>query len=444
MERNVPRLSIASLPPWLWFWLVVYVLSLPRVIHGLRQQHVNVLSSYETLPAGTITGLHVYFLSVLPQLLSTLALALGLFTVVVPWLRAAYLERRFRLKRSSAASPALEEIKNFIDEHAPGIEIKVNLIRTNQLAFVYPLGFRRTALAIFGGLVKLWRSDRQVAEAVLLHEIGHHRQGDTLIVGAGSFFEALARYWLFLGLLAVAVAAIDGAIISVQIADRLGHDLLTTLVSFVLWVMPEVFLEFTGVLFWILSALVIPVIGGIWCAELNADRFAVGAQGSSEHLSSALGKLAPHRSWWRWFLFRMYHPPQTVRRWAARRPGKTVALMTLLLIFPLAYVAKVATMSGWALSLYLSQCVLGCDLAAVWEDLSSNVEFVLGGYVRIWLAMAGLLLLWPVLSKYWEGIFTNKPGRRFASQPRSYRAYALSATLVCVLALSFYLLRLPG
>ena len=193
-----------------------------------------------------------------------------------------------------------------------------------------------------------------------------------------------------------------------------------------------------------IAAVVIPLIGGIWCAELNADRFAIDAQGTPKHLTGALDKLAPRSSWWRWILFRMSHPPLGLRRWASRRSGQTNVLIALLLIFPLAYVAKAAAMTGWGLSLYLSQCVLGCDMAAVWKELGANVGYLLDGYVRVWLAMAVLLLVWPVVGGYWERVFSGLSERKLASRSRGYSAYLLSAALACVLAISCYILLLPS
>lgn len=55
--------------------------------------------------------------------------------------------------------------------------------------------YRRSALAIFGGLARLWRADREAAGTILLHEIGHYRQGDPLAQGAGAFFGEYLRRW---------------------------------------------------------------------------------------------------------------------------------------------------------------------------------------------------------------------------------------------------------
>ncbi|NJL50139.1 MAG: M48 family metalloprotease [Leptolyngbyaceae cyanobacterium SM2_5_2] len=178
------------------------------------------------------------------------------------------------------------------------------------------MGYRKSAIAIFGGLVKLWRSDPEAGRAILLHELGHCRHGDVLMIGAGSFFETLLNSWVrFLILffiiptlflygwfllgslhehwqLAQMLTATDQELnaINSQLGE-LGIEP-TEIPSrgnwFVNWLIFQVGMLFTlGLPSTIASILALvlttPIIISLplmatWCAEFNADQFVVGEQ----------------------------------------------------------------------------------------------------------------------------------------------------------------------
>ena len=147
------------MPPWLWFWLILYFLSIPGQIRF-----------YTPIVEDLFSLNDLFGLVNVPGLLPSFVLFIGVLLIFFPTLRASYLERRFQLVEPDQSSPTLIEMKAFLEQHVPGIHIKTNMLRTDQLAFVYPLGYRNTGIALFGGLFKLWHSDRKTAEAVLLHE----------------------------------------------------------------------------------------------------------------------------------------------------------------------------------------------------------------------------------------------------------------------------------
>jgi hypothetical protein len=102
------------LPPWLWFWLVVYGLSLPWQIRICRQM-LSDLFFHKELPE-SLTGTYFAFvlrLSNMPELLPCLALLLGILAIFFPWARAAYLEWRYRLAKSPHEAPAIKESETF-------------------------------------------------------------------------------------------------------------------------------------------------------------------------------------------------------------------------------------------------------------------------------------------------------------------------------------------
>jgi Zn-dependent protease with chaperone function len=411
-----------SLPPWLWVWLVVYAVSLPEVMNTARFQ-LRKLTGIE-VDFGGETLFFTRF-SYLPTFLVALTVLAGILTVFLPAMRRAYLERRFRLTASPSISPALKEIDSFIHVHAPNIELKGNLLRTDQLAFVYPLGYRTTAMALFGGLVKLWRSDREAAEAVVLHEIAHYRNGDTLLVGAGSLFTSLIRYLPLITFVSL-VIAIPARSISWMATQALSYE----------WnlVTPALLLQIVAlwiyVMFYLVVALILPVIG-IWCAEFNADRFAVKAQESPNALIRVL-QSQRNTSRWRWLVFRFTHPPDRARQWLAKESEGIVRSSVLLLLFPLACVFQIVLEEIY----YFAG--LGFDvLFGKWDVLEGKVlvawlvtNLKTGAWQ--WLAMAILVLLWPVLERYWQWPFRRELRQQKIFEWVVFREHHIVAAILTV------------
>jgi Zn-dependent protease with chaperone function len=436
---GVPEKSISGiLPPWLWFWLVLYGLSLPGQV-ALWQQNLKDLFFHQELPTD-VTGIHFPFLlrlANMPELMPSLALAVGVLSIFLPWTRMAYLEKRFRLTAPPKSS-VLQEISEFLNKYAPDLQIKTNLLRTDQIAFVYPLGYRATAIAIFGRLVKLWRSDRTAAETVLLHELGHYRHGDALIVGVGSFFGTVIKNWLALYFLLCFLPLVlttadqtltfflESRAIGIPFDVMLSHKAGQLLHL----ILPGMLLQSAGLLFWMVSVIVLP-LAGIWCAEFNADRFAADVKKSSRVLMQVLERLSPKTTWWRRLLFLMSHPPAGMRCWAVQSAG-IKGLIALLLLFPLTYFVKLLSLAARALSGYFIVCLSGFyGSVDLWQKLSGNIETYLMKIAPIWLFMAALIAVWPIASGYWEQIFC---GARGAPDRTNYRGYFLSAIILCIIS----------
>jgi Zn-dependent protease with chaperone function len=412
-----------SLPPWLWFWLGVSAVALPAHLDLWRQMLNGILYGSGTAFAGQ--DFLLARAGVLAFALIYLVTDFGILTVLTPWARAAYLEKRHHLSQSPPTLPALKEMNEFIQEHAPGLQVKNNLLRTNQLAFVYPLGYRRTAIAVFGGLIKLWRSDRRAAEAVLLHEIGHFRHGDVLIVGEGSFFEAFLKYgvpitltaFLVTGFTAIyASAATFGPVNELDWSDWLKAAIGMFPISATMW-------------FSTVAISFLPYLAGFWCAEFNADRFAADTQGSPGNLVHAVDKLRHRIPWWRWFVFRLSHPPHRMRRRMALRSGRTTAVMLGLLLFP------TAVLLG-----RLSDVISRMNLFLFASDytLVSVLEYELTILVPFWLLMAALILLWPAVGRYWERLFCREGNEGVTFVWSSYKTYLSSSLIMIAMLLSSY------
>lgn len=179
--------SRAAAPPWIWFWVVMYlVFGLPTVGQLWEDARQSAGMLPEMYGPGPLS-VAMYPIALL-DLLPALVIAAGLITVLFPSLRRRWVERRYGLT-PPPSSPVWDDIAVFVHEYAPHLRIKANLLRSDCLAFVYPSGYRGSTVAILAPLLKLWRADRSAAEAVLLHEIAHHRRGDDHILGVGSVFE---------------------------------------------------------------------------------------------------------------------------------------------------------------------------------------------------------------------------------------------------------------
>jgi hypothetical protein len=317
-------------------------------------------------------------------------------------------------------------METFLQQHAPGIHIKTNMLRTDQLAFVYPRGYHKTGIALFGSLFRLWRSDRQTAEAILLHEVAHCRHGDALVIGVGSFFEAVVRNFIVLYLLfcflplswSFASQSIDALQSGIPFAHKL-QQIFTI-------ILPGSFLQLLGLLGGLASVFVLPIIA-IWSAEFNADRFVINQQKSSFDLLQALNKISLPLSIFSWILFRLTHPPIKMRKWAAEpRLGK---FLLVLLLFPVAYFAKLLALIIRALSGYLP---IYRDFAEIFVQLADNIKTYFAAIAPIWCAMAVFFLLWPFMSIYWEQYFGRSRGTQSFG---TYAAYLLSALIVGLPAL---------
>lgn len=451
------------LPPWLWFWLVTYLLLLPSVLVYHWQETIQPMLSPQPLPAG-VGGSHMAIMLVLPgftELLPIAMLLIGVVYVFMPHLRRRRVEHRYNLALPSTITPVLEEIIETVREYAPGVEVKVNLRRGDQVAFTYATGYRRSAIAIFGGLVKLWRSDREAGRAVLLHELGHCRHGDVLMVGAGSFFETLLNAWLpFLVLFFIvpSILVFGGTSISSfqehwQMAQqwnevsRQAEDINAQLRGlgldpvdvgsqgnwFLGWlsVLVKNFftVELPGSISSIISLLILtPIIiatplMATWCAEFNADQFVVAEQQSSEPLLRSLALVSPTISRWTWLTSRLSHPPTKLRQWMARHGRTPNPLLALLLLFPLTYIAKLIFLNIRAIAtmmvIFNPGEMLQTLLQANATGLRAFAPFSLGTGV--------VLLLYPKLAVVWERLFCKE---RRMTNPTSYKEYAIAAAIV--------------
>jgi hypothetical protein len=101
----------------------------------------------------------------------------------------------------------------------------------------------------------------------------------------------------------------------------------------------------------------------------------------------------------------MSHPPQKIRTWVSRQSVGLREHIFLLLLFPLAFLARLLFLAGWALSSLLLFLSSGIHIGTVLATLGQDILYGLEALVPIWLGMSAVLLFWPVLAGHWERIF---------------------------------------
>lgn len=430
------RPAAGVLPPWLWCWLITYVVNLPNLV-VLSRSSIDSLLQFRPLPleASAIGPSSLLGLASIAELVPIFAVATGILAIGVPWIRAASLERRFSLSGAEPRSGAVDEIAAFVGRFAPGLRLKVNLLRTDHFAFIYPSGYGSATLALFGGIVRLWRGDRAAAEAVLLHEIGHLRHGDVPVVGVGSLFGAAVTWWVPIVLASfVAPACVvaadqaarfvrEGTALDMAAPDLIVHEL----GRWVGLMLPALVAGGVALLLHTASMFILP-LAAIWMSEVNADRFACDTATSPDALVRAIDRLAVRPSWWRWLLLRLSHPPNRLRRAVARQGGKTSVLAIVLVLYPVAYLVRLAVLLVHA-TVVLT--VTGAGAGRLAEALGRGTETYIDAVRPVWLAMTALVLMWPLLGVHWERICG---GLRSSSSRVRLASYVAAAAILLVLA----------
>jgi hypothetical protein len=269
---------------------------------------------------------------------------------------------------------------------------------------------------------------------VLLHEIGHLRHGDVLVVGVGSLFEAVVKRWMLIVvvsfLLPTLVVAVDqmirfgreSAALGVVASDIVTHEL----VQWVTLVLPGLFARGLALLLGTASMFLLP-LGAIWLSELGADRFASDTTGSSDGLLRAMDRLTVRAPWWRWLLLRMSHPPNWLRRHVARHGERRTVVAVVLLLYPLAYLARLIVLLAYNT---INLLVAGASVSHLADVLARGIGTYTDTVTPVWLAMTACVLLWPLAAAQWERVFS---GARSAGRVVRLPVYCASAIGLMVL-----------
>ncbi len=417
-----------SLPPWLWVWFAVYIYALPSQIKLLKENLESFFFSTDSTYAN-LTIVSRFKLVNTPYWIPSIFLFLGVLSVLFPFIRTYYVEKKYKLTENYQRIPAIIEIEDFLRLHAPNIKIKTNLTSQSKEVFIYPIGYRTTGIAIFGKFIKSWRLDKEDSQEILLHEIGHYRNGDALILGAGSFFEFVVERSIFI----IAFCfLLQITLVLVDLTESASHNILATIMFFLYSLTDPIV-----VLFETLAFFTLPIIG-IWSAELNADRFMLTSKiNSTENYLKIMGNLEKERSLKQWILSRVTHPPNSLRRWMVVHSGEEKSVVLFLFLFPLSHLFQLLMLVMHALSSYIIIFLFG--ISNIQEFSGKLIKYIMM-YIDArsftWLFFSIIVILWPILAIYWVRFFS---GMREAYNMENYKSYLLSAmVLLCVFVLSYF------
>lgn len=411
-----------SQPPWLWLYLGLAVTRvIPSMVNTLREDWSQFDTTQEQVPEIAILRLLM-----VAQAVPVLLLTVGVLAVVFPALRRWLVERH----RIPTPPPGEEpgpghelyaQIQGFVDRHAPGVEICFTAVAGGQ-ARIYPVTWRRARIMLFGGFPKLWARHRREAEAVLLHEIAHRRQGEHLIAGLGSPFSWLIRLWAT----AYLVLSVSLAVIVISNRSWLGTSAVAQLL-----------LDATA----LIGMLIFPV-AALWLAELAADQWAAhrcGADVVRQSLAFTGPGSAGATMWVRRMLSVLDHPPARVRR----------ALLS-------GELSRGLLLAGWPATVVPAFLISVLTMVPVtlllgWRASDQPGIIAFGGGVALdsalTMAVASLILLisWPLLSTRWPRIWTTRPAPE-PSEPEqvtvarpAIRPYLLASALPVTLILCGFL-----
>lgn len=414
-----------SLPPWLWVWFILYIFNLPSQIELFKEDLSSSLFSTDPTYAN-LTLVNRFEIVNADYWIPSILLFLGVMSVFFPRFRKYYVERKYNLNEDYQPIPAVKEIEEFLGLHAPDLRIKANFLNPREMVFIYPVGYRKRCIAIFGRLIKSWRSDREATQAILFHEIGHCRNGDALILGAGSLFELGSRSIILFLLLKALLFFID-------LTKSTPHNIFVVFILSFLNLLPDSLAAFLKSL----AFFVLP-IAGIWCAELNADRFMVTSKISSlDNSLKVIGRLKNNKSFILRHFYQISHPPNSLRRWMALHSNEEKSVLFYIFFFPLANLFQLLTLVIYAFTMYIIIFLLGASTMQEFSELLlKNVTTYINMRSLRWLLFSILIILWPFLEVYWVKLFIGTHERYNRENCKTYFLSALVLLFIFVLTYS--------
>src|SRR5580704_9601820 len=142
------------MPPWLWLWLVGDVAVLiPAEASNERHQIALYTGHGEIAPQ--VTAGTPYTLLLLFSILAGLTCAIfaaAVIATVFPRRCGRLVERRYELTED----PSIAEMQDFVAQYDPSIRLRATL-HDDQMARIYPVGWRTARIAVFRPLSELWR-----------------------------------------------------------------------------------------------------------------------------------------------------------------------------------------------------------------------------------------------------------------------------------------------
>ncbi|MCM2466912.1 M48 family metalloprotease [Methanoculleus oceani] len=432
------------LPPYLWIWLIIFIATFRFNLNFLLILLSDMLSTTplpgeELVPFGFLFRLANFF-----EIFPLLIIIIGVLSLVAPSIRRSYIRRKYGLT-DEVQIATIPEISAFIRNYLPDVSILNNPMRTDQVVFIYPSSFQKAGMGLMGGVMKLWKTDNESARGVLLHEIAHVRNGDTLITGAGSGFRILLNFWPVLFVVTVVVPFFIVALVTsfqpmfIELSGSMPPGefiinifawLLVIHRNFLFIALPGLFIILLTSLMWVASIIFLP-LAALWYSELAADCVAARCQGASAPLVRALSLYSMPVSRWRWLLARMTHPPTRLRLFMLQRVSAPfIHMLLLILFFPAAVVVSMLITV-----LYYATFDLGLLLTA--PRSVSTATRILPGVTIITatsLLFVGVsVLLWPFIVRFLHGLPSDEDNSSLLLWKRAHLMGGIITLILAVL-----------
>ncbi len=281
--------------------------------------------------------------------------------------------------------------------------------------------------------MKLWRADNESARGVLLHEIAHVRNGDTLITGAGSGFRTLFNFWPVLFVVTVVVPVIIvwlmmSYLLFIELSGLMppGEIITYKFEQNLFLVLPSLFFMLLTSLMWVASIVFLP-LAALWYSELAADCIAARCQGAPAPLARALSLYSVPVSRWRWLFARTTHPPTRLRLFMLQHVSSPFIHMLLLIsTFPVAMVVSMLFTVLYYASFDLSVLLTNQVSLSTTASILPRVTVITAAS----LLFVGIsILLWPSVVRFLHGLPSDGSGL-----PQWKRAHIGGGVMTLVLA----------
>lgn len=412
------RLPTRATPPWLWVCLFGVIASVPSEISYMRS--ASRLYFGDTLLLRIVNGedVTVTRLSFVFSVLIYAIILAGAVSVLFPRLRGRWVERRFKL--TSDDRVVLLEMQSFVHAYDPSISLRYTL-RSGQMARLYTIGWRAARVAIFRPMAALWRSDREAAQAILLHEVAHRRHGDQLIVGLGSLYAFLIRVSLPAYLLFVLIPVVIDLVTAKAIVN--SHFPGIGPVSFANSDRQELGGVGIAAAMQVPTQIYLPVIA-LWLAEIDADHVTARSVGSTA-LRRALRVSANSRMP---FVARMFsflsHPAYWIRFRLASAGPSVVA--SFIIAWPAAFaiwnIIVPAVMT-------VIEVLFGFAGSQSWAMYETMLFLDVSSVKLMTILAAALLFAWPVLASRWDRFWSPSPLMQPLPDQRSWWPFLVAAIM---------------
>jgi hypothetical protein len=110
-KHNDQHYLAGIMPPWLWFWLIVYLFYLPGLASYLWEGNLKPVFIPEGVPdflgSKFFSSQFIALLLAMPglhEIIPSLLVLLGVLTIFLPHLRKLYLEKHYKLRTIISSS----------------------------------------------------------------------------------------------------------------------------------------------------------------------------------------------------------------------------------------------------------------------------------------------------------------------------------------------------